>query len=393
MKRSFAALNGKQGQSLVEMAIMLPILLIILVGIVELGFALANQMTVTTAAREGARYGARFGPTNDAEVNTDILDTVQNTSSKLFSMDQAHADVIVIRAKTDSAGNINGSSTDFNAASYWVQEVLQDSPNISGQVVTPAQIAADLQHAPNLAVIVVQTFYDHRSVLGLPLVAVLSDRIPIGTYTVMRIEPSLAQSPCCLYPLAIKAEKLLGDEAAGIPALKEGDLFEGWIKDDILVGNFGWARWDPDSQAGNANALIARLQNPCDETRNYVNPADANDTSLNKGDLVMGDSGNVNAAGVKEELDKLCGATTDPDYRSNKGNDYCQNDTGYNGKGAPHIRIPVYSGIKDPGVNYKYQVRTFAMIQILDYDLPSGNDVRLTTRFIRWDHNACSTTD
>lgn len=386
MKKMSALVTKSKGQSLVETAIMLPILLIILVGIVELGFALANQMTVTTSAREGTRFGVRFGPTNETEVNEAILQTVHDTSSKLFSLDETRANVYVVRTKTDETGHIDASSTDFSASSYWVFEPLQDTAPVSGTLLTPAQIEADLQYEPDMAVIAVQVFYDHRSVLGLPIVANLAGQIPIGTYTVMRIEPSQKLAPCCLYPLAIKGEKLLGP-----PNLKEGTTFEGWIMDDVLVGNFGWMRWDPASDAGNANALADRLKNPCLATRNYENPrfADGSDTSLNAGDLVMGDSGNVNAAAVRAEMDKLCGANTDPDYKSNKGKDYCQADPGYNGKGAPHIRIPVYDTVVEPGSNFRYQVYSFAIIQILDYDLPSGNDVRLNVSFIRWDHRAC----
>jgi hypothetical protein len=384
MKKLSTFLSNRRGQSLVETSIMLPILLIILVGIVELGFALANQMSVTTSAREGARYGARFGPTNEPEVNDAILDVVHETPSEIFSLDETRADVYVARAKTDETGHIDSSSTSFSAPSYWVFEPLQDIASVPGTLVTPAQIEEDLDYAPDMAVIVVQVFYDHRSVLGLPIVAQLSDQIPIGTYTVMRIEPSQKLSPCCLYPLAIKGETLLGP-----PARKEGDTFDGWIKDDIQIGNFGWMRWDPASSSGNANALVDRLQNPCLATRDYANPRDTGDTSLNAGDLVMGDSGAVNANAVRAEMDKLCGADTDSDYQSNHGNDYCQGDVGYDGDGAWSIRIPVYDTIVDSGSNFKYQVYDFAIIQILDYYIPAGQEVRLTTRFVSWDHKAC----
>ena len=46
------------GQSLVEFALVLPLFLLILAGIVDFGTALATSITVTNAAREGARLGA-----------------------------------------------------------------------------------------------------------------------------------------------------------------------------------------------------------------------------------------------------------------------------------------------------------------------------------------------
>jgi len=41
----------------VEFALILPILLILLFGIVEFGLLLYNQQVITNASREGARYG------------------------------------------------------------------------------------------------------------------------------------------------------------------------------------------------------------------------------------------------------------------------------------------------------------------------------------------------
>lgn len=47
--------RDQRGQALVEMAILLPILLVLLVGVVELGRAWNVRQVLTHAAREGAR--------------------------------------------------------------------------------------------------------------------------------------------------------------------------------------------------------------------------------------------------------------------------------------------------------------------------------------------------
>lgn len=55
------AYRGKQGgQSLVELAIILPVLILILVGIMDLGRVFYAQIVITNAAREGARYGSMY---------------------------------------------------------------------------------------------------------------------------------------------------------------------------------------------------------------------------------------------------------------------------------------------------------------------------------------------
>jgi len=51
-------LNNKKGQSMVELALVLPILLLLFMGIVQFGFIFNGHITVTSAAREGARLAA-----------------------------------------------------------------------------------------------------------------------------------------------------------------------------------------------------------------------------------------------------------------------------------------------------------------------------------------------
>ena len=50
-------LRGERGQSMVEYALVLPILLLLLLGIMEFGILVFNYNTIANAAREGARYG------------------------------------------------------------------------------------------------------------------------------------------------------------------------------------------------------------------------------------------------------------------------------------------------------------------------------------------------
>lgn len=52
-------LGGTGGQSLVEMALTLPLLLLMFVGLVEVGAALRNYLIVVNANREGTRFAAR----------------------------------------------------------------------------------------------------------------------------------------------------------------------------------------------------------------------------------------------------------------------------------------------------------------------------------------------
>lgn len=51
-------MKKEKGQSVVETAIILPVLLLILTGIIDFGMLLSDYMLIVNASREGARYAA-----------------------------------------------------------------------------------------------------------------------------------------------------------------------------------------------------------------------------------------------------------------------------------------------------------------------------------------------
>lgn len=55
----------ERGQSLVELAIALPVVLILLLGMLEFGFAFSHHLTLEYATREGARMGAALANGTD----------------------------------------------------------------------------------------------------------------------------------------------------------------------------------------------------------------------------------------------------------------------------------------------------------------------------------------
>lgn len=69
--------NCERGQSLVEMAIILPLLLVILTGIIQFGIIFNGQIAVNSAAREGARLAA-VGATDD-EIENRVKDVLTGT--------------------------------------------------------------------------------------------------------------------------------------------------------------------------------------------------------------------------------------------------------------------------------------------------------------------------
>jgi len=68
-----------KGQSLVETAIVLPLVLLLLMAIIDFGFLFNNYIVISNASREAARKGSLGG--TDAE----IIQLVQNYTSTLDS--------------------------------------------------------------------------------------------------------------------------------------------------------------------------------------------------------------------------------------------------------------------------------------------------------------------
>lgn len=74
--------RGGRGQSLVEFALILPVLVILLLGIIDFGMGLRSYISLTNATREGARFaaiGSTAGayPTDcDGTTNTSVIGRV-----------------------------------------------------------------------------------------------------------------------------------------------------------------------------------------------------------------------------------------------------------------------------------------------------------------------------
>ncbi len=83
---SVRARRMQAGTSVVEMAIVLPLLLVLVFAIGDFGLAYTRWNSLTNAVREGARAGVVFrAPCNAATVTSDVENTVSNfaTSSGL----------------------------------------------------------------------------------------------------------------------------------------------------------------------------------------------------------------------------------------------------------------------------------------------------------------------
>ena len=77
--------NQESGQSLVEMAVALVILLLLVGGVVDLGRAFFSTMTLRDAVQEGALYGS-IDPTNTTAIKNHVL-TSSTMVADMISID------------------------------------------------------------------------------------------------------------------------------------------------------------------------------------------------------------------------------------------------------------------------------------------------------------------
>jgi len=233
--------RGERGQSLVEVAIFLPVVLIILAGIVEVSHALTTYLVIANAAREGARFGAAGG--KDQDIATVIL-----TSTRL-DLAPERANVYVIRARLNAAGQLE----------KWKEtHPYGHGPEASGFTAESVKEWLGTGGGATSVELLITVFdYDLQSLLGLPVLSAFSERISLRAHSVMRAggAPRVAITPtkgCHVFPIALPASAVESADREDILG-----PFENGTGED----QFGWLRWQ-EHQPINTAILAAALAWP-----------------------------------------------------------------------------------------------------------------------------------
>jgi hypothetical protein len=155
----------EQGQSVVEVALVLPLLLMILVGMVEIGWAMRAHLTVTTAAREGARFGSRRVFTYN-EIQ-EVVYVAMLALNPQFDGPDANATIIITKVHIDAEGNwsIDGGAPyvtgTLPVASRVPASTFQELAD-DNVVFNDAHTAMESENN----VVVVEVFFNHDLLLG-----------------------------------------------------------------------------------------------------------------------------------------------------------------------------------------------------------------------------------
>ena len=82
----------ERGQSLVETAVVFPILLLLLAAVIDFGRAFDVYIVLTNAAREGARFGSANPELLEEEVKQIVIDDVLGSGTNITPITEFDAD-------------------------------------------------------------------------------------------------------------------------------------------------------------------------------------------------------------------------------------------------------------------------------------------------------------
>jgi hypothetical protein len=194
--------EGARGQGLVEFAMLVPLFMLLLLGMLEFGFVFDQTMTISYATREGARSASAFASGNGttlpcADVDKNIIAAVQ----RVLAADGSRIDlsrvseIRIYRAQTDgtpftgtsnnniwsyNAGGgptVDGTALDFSFASGSWSACTRDSSWTSGA-------------APDSIGVAVEYSYPFVTPLGMVINAAGNGTgLPISDRTVMALNP------------------------------------------------------------------------------------------------------------------------------------------------------------------------------------------------------------
>jgi hypothetical protein len=418
---------GDKGQSLVEMAIITPLLLLLFIGVVEVGWAIRGYIVLVNADREATRFAARgqyldFRQSELENIGYDhvaahTLDAISQQLDYDVASGDPNGTLIISHYLVDTGkpcadppcnddcaadnnnkhGGCDCSTPERREEDYPFDDLILH-PGMEGyehfsalygipreSQIDPDELVAEAKEqndafncalnvkdesvpwVPN-SMVAVETWYDQPQVLGVPLVSnYLTDPIPMYAHTVMRITAGRGKTQSngvgC-HLLPITVHRDVFD------AIPEEDIPERVdnIREGIGSGSFGWVRWTDDSEAVGSNPnseeyLAEALGNPGLSMHDYREPEH------------------------KDPYDTVINAGDWMWALTGNVNSYgVARDQLERLKGDPRLytyRIPVYEASEGTGSNVVYQIYGFAMVKITEYDL-GGEEKTISAIFSGW---------
>lgn len=160
---------------MVELALTLPLLVLLFVGLVEVVFAGRTYLVLLEASREGARVGARGSAFFDNDEIRTLVE--QDLSREGLTTANGLAEIIIVRANVGPGQVVN---------SYETEKMLGSSRPVQ---VTQSVLLSRLRPSdPQTRLLAVEIYYDHRPLINFPLLSdIFPDPLTLHTYSIMRL--------------------------------------------------------------------------------------------------------------------------------------------------------------------------------------------------------------
>jgi hypothetical protein len=219
--------NNERGQSMVEMALAFPILLLIMAGTLEVGKYFNDYLTILDATREAARYAADGDLVLATEPSITCDDNFYHQAACLaqenikgISFDTTTDDIVVSAMSVDTNGHIiaryprscsdptppsflpnycDSLVTDNQQGWSFCAHITKTGCHVAASRFSNAAIEAMLAQSPNspaTGLVLVEIYRVHHQFLGLipPGLAFLPQQVTMYGYTMMPL-PSAAPPP------------------------------------------------------------------------------------------------------------------------------------------------------------------------------------------------------
>ncbi len=418
-KQKTGTLMGSKGQSLVELALFLPIFLIIIAGVVEVSQLVITQNRITDAARASSRFGANGGRSED------MATVIQGAVTDTLGWDESKWDIWVIHGTLDDLGTAflpeTWEFTHEYGYSNTVRSADLDIPDLQAQIIEELQLdhegKTEANIAGNLDIVGTYIIHDIESMLGFDSIPALSSINSVSELNVMRLATTSGQQStgCSAFPIAVSSgirsisstgsnpypnagefeypllppsydKFIYHAEDVDLANASEGTLFKvsrGFLWES---GNFGWLKWNlgitginGSGLAGEAAVLSNSLTWPGD-SNDY---ADHSDPGAAVADgyahVVRGyvKPGDTTAQALRKEEWVSASPAQLPDI-SSAVNALIDSGTG--------VRVIMFDTAESGFSTYgRYFIDQFAIFRIIGYGNSNQDDEWLLLEYIRPD--------
>lgn len=418
------------GQSLVEMALVLPLVLTMIIGMVEIGQYLITTNRIRTAANTSARFAANGGQHEGVAI------VAINAITQTLPVEEGRWDIWSIRGQVNEQGTGLDETTWEFVHVYGVGNTQEFTTvveaDIQAEVFTNLQrqlsadgtgtdegnqdVAAGTQFAGSLVL------FDAQSILGLEYF--LEDMFTVRALNIMRTFPvNPTTNGCTAFPIAIEegvrsVRPQIGNQPSTFPAPNWFSYYKGEPQDDpppvyedfpgnepdipftsarpgyiykifngTGSGNFGWLNWNQYVQA-NTPHLIGSLTWP-GNSDNYTsdagNPIPPGTNPLTGQPFEHGVYGFINVAD-DEDTDMHIGDW----IAANPGiNSAAWSTMDVHIERGRALRLIVWkNGAGGSGNNDAYQISRFAVMRLIGYRSNNGGGgegAGILAEFVSWD--------